>query len=222
MAAPVLQLKRSTTPGSVPTTTQLLPGELAVNVGDGKLFLKKISSGVESIVDITNPSFLSTYPGTVQFGGTSGLQGTLDFFWDNTNLRLGLRTNANPVATLDVGAGDINISSTTRIKISDSYGSANKFLKNTSTGTEWSEPTRIIDGDSSVEIDDASGTITSTINGVVVQEIDSSGVTVTGTLTADNVTAINNVTADEFYQATTQGTVNYTSKMIAMMIATGL
>lgn len=47
------KLKQSAVAGKVPTTSQLALGELAVNTTDGKLFLKKSVSGVESVVDLT-------------------------------------------------------------------------------------------------------------------------------------------------------------------------
>ena len=50
MANTVL-VKRSTQAGRIPTTAQIAAGELAVNVADGKLFLKRIS-GTESIVEL--------------------------------------------------------------------------------------------------------------------------------------------------------------------------
>ena len=46
-------LKRSTVAGRAPVPADLVLGELAVNVTDGKLYLKKSASGVESIVDVT-------------------------------------------------------------------------------------------------------------------------------------------------------------------------
>ena len=52
MANTVL-LKRSTVAGRAPVPADLVLGELAVNVTDGKLYLKKSASGVESIVDVT-------------------------------------------------------------------------------------------------------------------------------------------------------------------------
>jgi hypothetical protein len=51
--ANTLLVKHTTVAGRVPTTAQLVAGELAVNVTDGKLYLKKSTSGVESIVDVT-------------------------------------------------------------------------------------------------------------------------------------------------------------------------
>ena len=49
----ILLLKRSTVAGRAPAPADLVLGELAVNVTDGKLYLKKSASGVESIVDVT-------------------------------------------------------------------------------------------------------------------------------------------------------------------------
>lgn len=52
MADTKVQIRRSATPGKIPTTEQLFLGELAVNTHDGILFLKKNLSGVESIVSV--------------------------------------------------------------------------------------------------------------------------------------------------------------------------
>lgn len=54
--ANTLQIKRTTVAGRVPTVAQLADGELAVNVTDGKLYLKKSAGGVDSIVDVTTGS----------------------------------------------------------------------------------------------------------------------------------------------------------------------
>lgn len=50
MANTVL-VKRTTVAGRVPGTAQLAPGELAVNVADGKLFLKRVA-GSEAVVEL--------------------------------------------------------------------------------------------------------------------------------------------------------------------------
>ena len=49
----ILLLKRSAVAGRAPVPADLVLGELAVNVTDGKLYLKKATGGVESIVDVT-------------------------------------------------------------------------------------------------------------------------------------------------------------------------
>jgi hypothetical protein len=52
MADPKIQIRRSSVPGKIPTTGQLSLGEIAINTHDGKIFLKKNVSGVESIVSL--------------------------------------------------------------------------------------------------------------------------------------------------------------------------
>jgi hypothetical protein len=46
MSDPIIRLKRSSVEGKVPTTAQLLIGELAVNAFDGQVFLKQDTGGV--------------------------------------------------------------------------------------------------------------------------------------------------------------------------------
>ena len=48
-----IKLRRSSTPGSIPTVGQLSFGEVAVNTYDGKLYIKKDVSGIESIVEFS-------------------------------------------------------------------------------------------------------------------------------------------------------------------------
>lgn len=50
--ANTIKIKRSTVAGKVPTTSDLSAGELAVNIADGKLFTRKETGGVASIVEI--------------------------------------------------------------------------------------------------------------------------------------------------------------------------
>lgn len=51
--ATVVQFKRSTTAGAVPSSGALTEGELAINAADGRLFLKKTDNTVVPISDWT-------------------------------------------------------------------------------------------------------------------------------------------------------------------------
>ena len=87
-----IKIRRSATAGKTPTTTDLALGELAINTYDGKLFLKKSVSNVESIV---------TFSSTVSYN-------------DLTNIPQNLSTTASPTfagATLN-GPTDIKESGT--------------------------------------------------------------------------------------------------------------
>jgi hypothetical protein len=67
-AANVVKFKRSAVAGKVPATTDLALGELALNTYDGRIYLKKSVSAVETVVA------LQPFP----TGGTSGQVLTLD------------------------------------------------------------------------------------------------------------------------------------------------
>ena len=76
----ILLLKRSTVAGRAPVPADLVLGELAVNVTDGKLYLKKSTSGVESIVDVTAGGMTDAElfaKVTTQDGAGSGLDADL-------------------------------------------------------------------------------------------------------------------------------------------------
>lgn len=47
-----VQLKRTTIPGRVPTVEQLVDGELAINVHDGKMYFRRDANGTLSIVEV--------------------------------------------------------------------------------------------------------------------------------------------------------------------------
>lgn len=65
--AQIIKLKRSTTPGSVPTTEDLSIAELAINVSDGKVFLRKSGSLVgDSIQEVVT----NDYVGDIDVSGS--------------------------------------------------------------------------------------------------------------------------------------------------------
>lgn len=53
-------IKRSLTSGSVPSTSSLLPGELAINVADAKVFLKQSGSSAEAIRSLLTLDTINT------------------------------------------------------------------------------------------------------------------------------------------------------------------
>ena len=53
-------LKRSSSSGAVPSTSDLALGEIAINTYDGKMFTKKTVSGTSSIVELTGNIALSS------------------------------------------------------------------------------------------------------------------------------------------------------------------
>jgi len=63
--AQIIKLKRSLVPGSKPTTSDLTAGELAINVYDGKVFLRK-SGSVDEVQEIVT----NNYVGNVNINGS--------------------------------------------------------------------------------------------------------------------------------------------------------
>ena len=77
--ANALLIKRTTVAGRVPGTAQLAAGELAVNVADGKLFLKRVS-GSETVVELgqTGPQGPAGPTGPQGATGPAGADGSPD------------------------------------------------------------------------------------------------------------------------------------------------
>jgi hypothetical protein len=66
--------KRSLTPGSIPTTSSLEVGELAINVDDGKIFLRRSGSGNNDIIPVVtaNTTTIGTIIATSFTGSFTG------------------------------------------------------------------------------------------------------------------------------------------------------
>jgi hypothetical protein len=108
--ATTIKLKRSGTPGSVPTTSDLVLGELSLNTNDGKIYLKKSVSGTESIVGFS-PYSLSN--------GNSNV-----FVAANGNITISSAGNANVLTVTGLGANLVGNLTADGIK-TDNYYYAN-------------------------------------------------------------------------------------------------
>jgi len=64
--AQIIKLKRSTTPGSKPTTSDLSIGELAINVDDGKVFLRRSGSQGDTVQELVG----NVYTGSLEISGS--------------------------------------------------------------------------------------------------------------------------------------------------------
>jgi len=64
--AQIIKLKRSITPGSSPTTSDLSIGELAINVNDGKVFLRRSGSQGDTVQELVG----NIYTGSVEISGS--------------------------------------------------------------------------------------------------------------------------------------------------------
>ena len=71
--------KRSLTPGSIPLMSSLELGELAINVGDGKIHVRRSGSSGDTIVSLVTANTVTTGSITVTGGFTGSLQGTASY-----------------------------------------------------------------------------------------------------------------------------------------------
>lgn len=133
-----LQIKRSSVPGKVPTTADLDLGELAINTYDGKAYMKKNVSGVESVVlltgagagDVTGPGS-SGDNAIARFDGVTGkiIQNSSASIDDSGNLS---STTQNATGT---GANKMPVGTTAQRPASPQSG---MYRMNTTTGNpEW-------------------------------------------------------------------------------------
>ena len=88
--ANTILIKKSGTPSSTPTASELAYGELAINYADGKIFYKNSSNVV---ADISGSATGGTSAGggntQVQFNNTGVLGGDADLTFDGTMLSVG-------------------------------------------------------------------------------------------------------------------------------------
>ena len=90
--AQTIKLKRSATQGSIPATSALSLGEVAINTYDGKMYIKKSVGGTESIVEVGGQgggiaSSFTLYEytatsGQTTFSGSDGNSNTLAYDTD--------------------------------------------------------------------------------------------------------------------------------------------
>ena len=99
-----IQLYYSSTAGHLPLNTNLLDGELAINIADGKLFYKD-SGGTVKIIAGTDAPIAAGSTGYVQYNNGGVLGASANFFWDSSNNRLGIGT-ATPAVKVAISGTD--------------------------------------------------------------------------------------------------------------------
>jgi len=117
-------LKRSSTPGKVPTTAQLALGEIGINTYDGLIYIKK-NDGSDSVVQIGGVTSVNTKTGSVVLSTTDVAEGTAQYF-----------TNARARAAISAGTGISYNSSTGAITTAQNLSTAGtpQFAGMTLTG----------------------------------------------------------------------------------------
>ena len=57
----IIQARRSATPGSIPTTGQIVAGELAINTADGRVFIRRDSPAIVEVETQLNKGVANGY-----------------------------------------------------------------------------------------------------------------------------------------------------------------
>ena len=80
-----ISLYYSTTASAVPTAANLVPGELAINTADGKLYYED-SSGVVQVLATKSTGSIGGSNTQVQFNNSGSLGGSSGLTWDGSFL----------------------------------------------------------------------------------------------------------------------------------------
>jgi hypothetical protein len=83
-----ISLYYSTTASAVPTAANLVPGELAINTNDGKLYYED-SSGVVQVLATKSTGSIGGSTTQVQYNSSGSLAGSANLTFDGTNLTTG-------------------------------------------------------------------------------------------------------------------------------------
>jgi hypothetical protein len=103
-----ISLYYSTTAAAAPTSGNLVNGELAINITDGKLYYKDNAGVVKVLAGAGGAGIAGGSNTQVQYNSSGSLAGSSNFVWDNANGRLGVGT-ASPAKLLDLSANNTGI-----------------------------------------------------------------------------------------------------------------
>ena len=142
----------TTTVSAAPTAGNLISGELAINIADGKLFYKDSSNVVQTLATKATGTIGGSTT-QVQYNSSGSLAGSANFTFDGSNvqigsqgdLRLGDSDNSNWVAFQAPATVASNVTWT----LPSADGTANQVLQTNGSGTlSWTTPTGISTGKS--------------------------------------------------------------------------
>ena len=160
-----IQLYYSTTASAVPLAGNLVNGELAINITDGKLYYKNNSGVVTLIAGATaGPAGGSTTQ--VQYNSSGVLAGSSNMTFDGTTLTLGANPilsggTANGVAYLNgskaVTSGSaLTFDGTTLTSVNNSTSSSILLSRTSAVARNWALG---VDGDGGFRLTDSTGSV---------------------------------------------------------------
>jgi hypothetical protein len=151
-----IQLYYSTTSSAVPVNTNLINGELAINIDDGKLFYKD-SSGVVQVIATKGSGTIGGTNTQVQYNSSGALAGSANFTFNGTTATINTLNLTNALGVAYGGTGQTTYTDG-QLLIGNSTG--NTLSKSTLTAGSG---VSILNGNGSITISatGAGGTVTS-------------------------------------------------------------
>lgn len=130
-----IQLYHSSVTGAVPTNTNLVDGELAVNIQDGKLYYKDPANVVQILA--SKDAMTGIFTGSVVVNGTSSAAGELVLYEDTDN----------GTDNITLQAPD-SLAASYSLTLPPNDGDANQYLTTDGAGVlTWTSPTIQLSGD---------------------------------------------------------------------------
>ena len=144
-----ISLYHSTTTTAVPVNTNLVDGELAINITDGKLFYKD-NSGTVQVIATKATGTIGGSTTQVQYNNAGVLAGSANFTFNGTtatintlNLTNALGAAYGGTAQTTYTAGDIIYATGATALAKLGIGLVNYILTSTGSAPQWSAPTAI-------------------------------------------------------------------------------
>ena len=181
--AQIIKLKRSTTPSGKPTTSNLSVGELAINVNDGKVFLRKSGSAVgDTIKEFVTLDHEGTLTGSLNISGSV----TASFFKGDgsqlTNIEAKISENATVTSSF---------TNTDTINVTHNFNSKNVMVSVYDSGDSLIIPSEVNLTSNNV----AQVVLSANDSGFVV--VAKGGHLVSGSVSADDISGLDTLVTRE-------------------------
>lgn len=228
MASPLI-LKRTSVPGRTPSVDNIDLGQIAFNTYDGRVFIKKSQSGVESIVELTgNVTSVNGQTGpSVSLTSDNVPQGSTNLYYSNELARAAIDGGIG--IGYDGATGTIFLNATTSLvtegtNLYFTVARARSAISG-STGVGYNSSTGVISIDTSsfVTLTGAETVSNKTLDGAVLKNVKESPVTIGNTGTAKTI----DLTNGSFQIATLTGNCTFTmpslesGKYFTLLLKTG-
>jgi len=144
-----IQLYHSTTTTAVPVNTNLVDGELAINITDGKLFYKD-NSGTVQVIATKATGTIGGSTTQVQYNNAGVLAGSANFTFNGTTATINTLNLTNALGAAYGGTaqssytqGDIIYATGTTTLAKLGIGLVNYILTSTGAAPQWTVPTSV-------------------------------------------------------------------------------